>query len=88
MNFSGNEFLRKDRTSSFLAYGEAGKHVLESQANFSEVDELLSSHDVSNFIPIGLQVFPPSHLHRTQLHVDQPQRDKPLKTPFGSSEKS
>ena len=37
MNFSRNEFLRKDRKLSFWAYGEAGKRVLEFQTNFSEV---------------------------------------------------
>ena len=88
MNFSDNELLKKDRTSSFLACGKKGNHVLEFQANFSEVFEMLSSNDGSNYIPIRLEVFQPSHLHSTELHVDQPQRDKPLKTAFGGSEKS
>ena len=40
-----------------------------------------------SLIQIGLQDFQPSHLHSTELNMDQPQRDKPLKTAFGSSEK-
>ena len=35
-NFSENELFRKDRTSYFLAYGEAGKRVVEFQANLRE----------------------------------------------------
>ena len=52
MNFSENELPRKDRTSSFLTYGEAGKRVLNFQANFrlGEVFEVLSSNDGSNFL--------------------------------------
>ena len=57
MNFSDNELLRKNRTSSLLAYGEAGKGVLNFQANFSEVFEVLSSNDASNYIQIRLQGF-------------------------------
>ena len=34
-NFSENELLGKDRASSFLAYGGAGKRVLEFPAYFS-----------------------------------------------------
>ena len=45
MNFSENELLRKDCTSFFLVYSEAGKHVLKIQANFSEVFNMLSSND-------------------------------------------
>ena len=45
MKFSENELLRKDHTSSFLVCGKAGKRVLEFQANFSEVFEVLSSND-------------------------------------------
>ena len=56
MNFSENELPRKDRTSSFLAYGGAGKRVLKFQANFSEVFEVLSLNDGSNFIQIRLLV--------------------------------
>ena len=56
MNFSENELPRKDRTSSFLTYDEAGKRVLKFQANFSEVFEVLSSNDGSNFIQIRLVV--------------------------------
>ena len=52
MNFCENELLRKDRTSSFLAYGEVGKHVLKSRI-FSEVFEVLSSNEGSNYIQIG-----------------------------------
>ena len=61
MNFSENELHRKDRTSSFLAYGKAGKRVLEFQANFSEVIEVFSSNDRSNYVQIGLQVFQRCH---------------------------
>ena len=60
MNFSENELLRKDRTSSFLAYGEVGKRVLKFQAHFSdfsEVFEVLYSNDGSNYVQIRLQVF-------------------------------
>ena len=39
MNFSENELPRKDCTSSFLTYGEAGK----LQANFSKVFKVLST---------------------------------------------
>ena len=56
MNFIENEFPRKDRTSSFLAYAEAGKPELKFQANFSEVFEVLSLNDGSNFIQIRLPV--------------------------------
>ena len=56
MNFSENELPRKDRTSPFLTYGEAGKRVLKFQANISEVFEVLSSKDGSNFIQIRLLV--------------------------------
>ena len=56
MNFSENELPRKDRTSSFLTYGEAGKRVLKFLANISEVFEVLSSNDGSNFIQIRLLV--------------------------------
>ena len=56
MNFSENELPRKDRTSSFLTYGEAGKRVLKFRANISEVFEVLSSIDASNFIQIRLVV--------------------------------
>ena len=52
MNFSENKLPRKDRTSSFLTYGEAGNRVPKFQANFSEVFEVLSSNDGSNFIQI------------------------------------
>ena len=48
MNFSNNELLRKRRTSSFLAYGQASKRVLKFQANFSDGFEVLSSNDGSN----------------------------------------
>ena len=86
MNFSENELLRKDHTSSFLAYGEEGNHVLEFQTNFSEDFEELSSNDGSNVNQIELHVFQPSHLHSTELHVDQPLRDQLPKTAFRSSE--
>ena len=88
MNFSVNKLPRKDRTSSFLTYGEAGKRVPKFQANFSKVFEVLSSNDGSNFIQIWLLV---SNLliNIIQLmNVDQPLRDKPLKTAFGSTEKT
>ena len=42
MNFSENELLRKDHTSSFLAYGEAEKHVLKFQVTLSKVFEVIS----------------------------------------------
>ena len=51
-----NELPRKDHTSSFLTYGEAGKRVLKFQANFRDVFEVLSSNDGSNFIQIRLAV--------------------------------
>ena len=54
--FPENKLPREDRTSSFLTYGEAGKRVLKFQANFSEVFEVLSSNDGSNFIQIRLLV--------------------------------
>ena len=56
MNFSEKSLLRKDGTSSLLACGEAGKCVLKFQANFSEVFEVFSSNDGSNYIQIRLQV--------------------------------
>ena len=56
MNFSENELPRKDRTSSFLTYSEAGKRMLKLQANISKVFEALSSNDGSNFIHIRLVV--------------------------------
>ena len=37
MNSSVNELSSRDRTSSFLPYGEAVKRELKFQANFSEV---------------------------------------------------
>ena len=49
MIFSKNQLSRKDRTSSFLSYGEAGKFQLKFQANFSEVFEVLSSNDGPKF---------------------------------------
>ena len=61
MIFSKNELPRKDRTSSFLPYGEAGKQVLQFEANFSEVFEVLSSNDGPNFIEIRLLVSYLSH---------------------------
>ena len=42
MDFSEKELLRKNRHIILLAYGEAGKRVVEFQANFSEVFEVLS----------------------------------------------
>ena len=54
MNSSVNELPRRDRTSSFLPYGEAGKGELKFQANFSEVFEVLSLNDRPNFIEIRL----------------------------------
>ena len=56
MNFSENELPRKDRTSFFLPFGEAGKRVLKFQANFSKAFEVLSSTDGPNFIQIRLVV--------------------------------
>ena len=56
MNFSENELARKDRTSSFLTYGEAGKRVVKFQANINEVFEVLFSNDGSNFVQIRLVV--------------------------------
>ena len=56
MNSSVNELPRRDRTSSFLPYGETVKRVLKFQANFSEVFEVLSSNDGPNFIQIRLLV--------------------------------
>ena len=86
MNFIKIELPRKDRTSSFLAYGEAGKRELKFQANFSEVFEVLSLNDGSNFIQIRLLVSNP-HYHNTVMHVGKSRRDKPLKTAFGITEK-
>ena len=57
MNSSVNELHRRDRTSSFLLYGEAGKRELKFQANFSGVFEVLSLNDGPNFIEIRLVVF-------------------------------
>ena len=48
MNLSEIELPRKDRKLSFLAYDDAGKRVLEFQANFSEVFEVVNSNDRSN----------------------------------------
>ena len=48
---------------------------------------MLPLNDGSNYIQIRLQVFQPFHLHNTVLHADQPLRDKPFTTAFGSSEK-
>ena len=56
MNSSVNELPRRDRTSSLLPYGEAGKRELKFQANFSEVFEVLSSNDGPNLIEIRLAV--------------------------------
>ena len=56
MNSSVNELPRRDCTSSFLPYGEAGKQELKFQANFSEVSEVLSLNDGPNFIEIRLVV--------------------------------
>ena len=56
MNFSVNELPRRDRTSSFLPYGEAGKREVKFQANFSEVFEVLSPNDGPNVIQIRLEV--------------------------------
>ena len=50
MNFSENELLSKDCTSSFLAYCEVGQRVLKFQAHFSEVFEVLYSNDMSNYV--------------------------------------
>ena len=60
---------------------------LSFKQNFSEGFEVLSSKDESNYIQIRVQVFQTFHLHNTVLHVDQPLRDKPFTTTFGSSEK-
>ena len=72
-------------TRSFLAYDEAGKRVIQFQAYLSEV--FLCSPQLQMAGQIGFQFFRPSHLHSTVLQVDQPLRDKPFKTAFGSSEK-
>ena len=56
MNSSVNELPRRDSTSSFLPYVEAGKRELKFQANFSEVFEVLSLNDGPNFIEIRLVV--------------------------------
>ena len=56
MNSSVNELPRRDRTSSFLPYVEAGKRELKFQANVSEVFEMLSLNDGPNFIEIRLVV--------------------------------
>ena len=56
MNSSVNELPRRDRTSSFLPYGEAGKRGLKFQATLSEVFEVLSLNDGQNFIQIRLLV--------------------------------
>ena len=56
MNSSVNELPRRDRTSSFLPYVEAGKRELKFQANVSEVFEVLSLNDGPNFIEIQLVV--------------------------------
>ena len=56
MNSSVNELPRRDRTSSFLPYGEAGKRELKFRAIFSEVYEVLSLNDGPNFIEIRLEV--------------------------------
>ena len=54
---SEKQLLRKAHKSSFLAYDEARKSVLEFQANFSEVFEVLYSNDGANYVQIRLQVF-------------------------------
>ena len=74
MNFSENELRGRNRTSSFLAYGEAGKCALGVPANYSENFEVLFSNDGSD-------------LQSTVLRVDQPLRNKPLETACGRSEK-
>ena len=56
MNSSVNELPRRDRTSSLLPYGEAGKRELKFQAHFSEVFEVISLNDGPNFIQIRLVV--------------------------------
>ena len=56
MNSSVDELPRRDRTSSFLSYGEAGKRELKFQGNFSGVFEVLSLNDGPNFIEIRLVV--------------------------------
>ena len=82
MNFSKNELPSKDCTSLFLVYGEAGKCVLEFQANFSEVFEVFSSNNRSNWT----SSFPTltSHLHSTVLQMDQPLRDNCSKQLLGA----
>ena len=54
MNSFVKELPRRDRTSSFFPYGEAGKQELKFQANFSKVFEVLSLNDGSNFIAINI----------------------------------
>ena len=76
-----------DRPLSFLTCGEAGKCVLNFQANFSEVFEMSSLNDGSSDIQIRLQVSNFFYEHNTLMHKDQPLRDKPLKMAFGSTEK-
>ena len=56
MNSSVNELPRRDRTSSFLPYGEVGKRELKFQATLSEVFEVLSLNDGQNFIEIRLVI--------------------------------
>ena len=56
MTSSVNRLPRRDRTSFFLTYGEAGKREYKFQANFSEVFEVLSLNDRPNFIAIRLVV--------------------------------
>ena len=56
MNSSLSELPRRDRTSSFLPYGEAVKRELKFQANFSKVFEVLYLNDGPNFIEIRLVV--------------------------------
>ena len=87
MNFTENELPRKDRTSSFLTSGEAGKRVLKFQANICEVFEVLSSNDGSNSIQIRLVVSNLVITDNTVMHVGKSLRDKLLKTAFGSTEK-
>ena len=85
MNFSENELPRKDRTSSFLTYGEAGKRVLKFQANFSRFSKYSSQMTGQISFKFDFE-FPIFHFS-TVMYVDQPLRDKPLKTAFGSTEK-
>ena len=59
MNSYVNEPPRRDRTSSFLPNGEAGKRELKFQTNLSEVFEVLFLNDGPNFIEIR---FPVSYL--------------------------